>query len=139
VSEYNDWNRQIIAQFRANGGKNVAMFGDGLLLLTTIGAKSGQSRTTPLAHTRDGDRYVIVASKAGAPNNPDWYHNLKRNPVATVEVGAETFQVRSSEVKGEKRDQLYRNHAARFPTFNEYQQKTTRVIPVLVLERIASP
>lgn len=137
MSEYNDWNKRIIAEFRANGGKNVAMFGDGLLLLTTVGAKSGQERTTPLAYTRDGDRYVIVASKAGAPNNPDWYHNLRRNPTATVEVGGEKFQARSTEVRGEKHDQLYSNHAARYPSFNEYQQKTTRVIPVLVLERVA--
>jgi deazaflavin-dependent oxidoreductase (nitroreductase family) len=137
VSDYNDWNKQIIAQFRAKGGVGVAMFGDGLLLLTTVGAKSGQERTTPLAYTRDGERYVIIASKAGAPTNPDWYYNLRHHPVATVEVGGETFQARSTEVNGEKHDQLYNNHAARFPTFNEYRLKTTRVIPVLVLERVA--
>jgi deazaflavin-dependent oxidoreductase (nitroreductase family) len=138
LSEWNAWNQQIIAQFRANGGKNVGQFGDGLLLLTTVGAKSGQERTTPLAYTRDGDRYVIIASKAGMPTNPDWYYNLLKNPIATIEVGGDTLKVRGSEVKGERREQLYQNHAARFPTFNEYQQKTTRVIPVLVLDRSAA-
>jgi len=138
LSDFNNWNQQIIKQFHANGGKNVPPFGDNLLLLTTTGAKSGQPRTTPLVYSRDGDRYVIIASKAGAPTNPDWYHNLIRHPDVTIEVGTEKFPARATEAKGEKRDQLYRAHATHFPTFNEYQQKTSRVIPVMVLDRIAS-
>ena len=138
MSDANNWNQQIISQFRANGGKNVPPFGDNLLLLTSTGAKTGQPRTNPLVYSRDGDRYVIIASKAGAPTSPDWYHNLLRNPVATIEVGAEQFPVRATEVTGATRDQLYQAHAARFPNFSEYQQKTTRVIPVIVLERIGS-
>jgi len=136
MPEVNNWNAQIIAAFRANGGKNVPPFGDNLLLLTTSGAKSGQERINPVVYSRDQDRYVIVASKAGAPSNPDWYYNLLKNPAATVEVGTEKFPVRASEVKGERRDQLYAAHAARFPGFVEYQSKTTRVIPVLELERV---
>lgn len=139
MSDFNNWNQQIISQFRANGGKNVPPFGDNLLLLTSTGAKTGQPRTNPLVYSRDGDRYVIIASKAGAPTSPDWYHNLARNPVATIEVGTEQFPVRATEVTGAERDQLYQAHAARFPNFNEYQQKTTRVIPVIVLERLGSP
>ena len=136
MSDYDNWNQKIIAEFRAKGGKNVAMFGDGLILVTPTGAKSGQERTTPLAHTRDGDKYVIVASKAGSPENPAWYYNLLANPVVTVEVGSETFDARVTEAKGPKRDELFAAHAARFPGFHEYQQKTTRIIPVLELERI---
>jgi deazaflavin-dependent oxidoreductase (nitroreductase family) len=127
----------MIEEFRAKGGTNVGPFGDNLLLLTHTGAKSGQERTSPLAFTRSGDNYVIIASKAGAPTNPDWYYNLKAKPVVTVEVGPEKFQARATEVKGEQRDQLYAAHAVRFPGFLEYQQKTSRVIPVFVLERIA--
>ncbi|MGH2461944.1 MAG: nitroreductase family deazaflavin-dependent oxidoreductase [Chloroflexota bacterium] len=138
MSDHDNWNQQIIKQFRANGGKNVPPFGNNLLLLTTTGAKSGQPRTTPLVYSRDGDRYVIIASKAGAPTNPDWYHNLLRHPDVTIEVGTDKFAARATEAKGEKRDQLYQAHAARFSTFNEYQQKTSRVIPVMVLDRVAS-
>ena len=134
----NDWNKQIIAQFHANGGKNVSMFGDNLLLLKTTGVKSGEERINPLAFSKDANRYVIIASYGGAPKNPAWYHNLVNNPVTTIEVGSEKLQVRASEVKGEKRDQLYAAHAALFPTFNEYQEKTTRKIPVILLERVTS-
>lgn len=137
MAEQNDWNQKIIDEFRAKGGKNVTMFGDGLVLVTHQGAKSGRQRTTPLAHTRDGDKYVIVASKAGAPDNPAWYYNLLAHPVVTVEAGGETFPARATEVTGPKRDQLYAAHAARFPGFLDYQQKTKRIIPVLELERIA--
>ena len=132
-----NWNQQIIDEFHAKGGTNVAMFGDNLMLVTHKGAKSGQERTTPVAYTRDGDKYVIIASKAGAPSNPDWYYNLLANPVVTVEVGRESFRARATEVKGPKRDELYAAHARRFPGFLEYQQKTKRVIPVFELERVS--
>jgi deazaflavin-dependent oxidoreductase (nitroreductase family) len=134
VTESNDWNKNVIAQFRANGGKNVPMFGDNLLLLTTKGAKSGLERTNPVAYTRDGNRIVIVASFSGRPENPAWYHNLVTHPVTTIELGADRLKVRATVVKGAERDRLYAAHAAVFPTFKEYEQKTTRKIPVLVLE-----
>ena len=85
-----NWNNAIIDEFHAKKGKGVAQFGDRLVLLTTTGARSGVERTTPLMYHRDGERYVVVASKAGAPDNPDWYHNLKAHPLARVEVGAAT-------------------------------------------------
>jgi deazaflavin-dependent oxidoreductase (nitroreductase family) len=137
VSEMNDWNKQMIAAYHANKGKNVPNFGDNLLLLNTVGARSGQPRVNPLAYTRDGDKYVIIASKAGAPTNPDWYYNLIAKGTATVDAGGEQFPVRATEVKGDERDRLYAKHAERFPGFIEYQQKTTRKIPVLTLDRVA--
>ncbi len=134
--DMNDWNRQIIEEFRANGGKVSGQFaGAPLLLLSTTGAKSGQKRTNPLAYTRDGDRLVIIASKAGAPTSPDWYYNLLAHPNATVEVGTETFDVTAVVATGEERDRLYAQQAQLMPNFAEYQTKTTRVIPVVVLER----
>jgi deazaflavin-dependent oxidoreductase (nitroreductase family) len=129
------WNQRIIEEFRASGGKKAGPFGEGLMLITHRGAKSGQERTTPVVYSRDGDRYVIVASKAGAPENPSWYYNLLAHPIVTVEVGSEKFQARVTEVKGPQRAALYAAHAKRYPNFNEYQQKTTRTIPVLELER----
>ena len=137
MTDPNDWNQAIIAEFRANGGKVGGQFaGAPLLLLTTTGAKSGQQRTTPLVHTRDGDKYVIIASKAGAPSHPAWYHNLRKNPEVTLEVGTETFQAKATVVTGEERDRLYRRHAEQFPGFAEYEAKTTRTIPVVALERV---
>ncbi len=128
-------NRAIIAEFRATGGKVGGVFtGTPLLLLTTTGAKSGEPRTTPVCYTRDGERYVVLASKAGAPTNPAWYHNLLAHPRATVELGGETFAVSSSVVNGEERDRLFAAQAALLPFFAEYQQKTSRRIPVVVLE-----
>ncbi len=132
-----DWNKNIIDEFRAKGGKGVADFGDRLLLLTTRGAKTGETRTTPVAYHRDGDRYVIAGSKGGAPTHPAWYHNLVKHREAMVEVGTETFRVRATPLaKGKEHDRLYEDHAALMPGFREYSKKTTRVIPVLVLERI---
>lgn len=135
--DVNDFNQQLIDQFRANDGEIVSgMFkGAPLLLLTTTGAKSGKPRTNPLAYTRDGDRLVIIASKGGAPTNPDWYHNLVANPTASVEVGTETFPIRAQVAAGAERDRLYGQMAAQMPGFAEYQRQTTRRIPVVVLER----
>jgi len=136
MAEPNDWNRQIIEEFHANGGKVGGPFeGATLLLLTTTGAKSGLSRTTPLVYLPDGERLVIFASKAGAPTSPDWYYNLVAHPTVTVEVGTEKFNATATVVSGEERDRLYAQQAAKAPGFAEYQQKTTRVIPVVVLER----
>lgn len=135
-SNPNDFNQQVIAEFRANGGKVGGPFADrSMLLLTTTGAKSGQPRTSPLVYTTDGDRIVIIASKGGAPTNPDWYHNLVAHPTATVELGTEKFQARATVTEGQERQRLYDLQAALMPGFAEYQKNTTRQIPVFVLER----
>jgi deazaflavin-dependent oxidoreductase (nitroreductase family) len=138
LTDYNDFNKKIIEEFRANGGKVGGPFaGAPMLLLTTTGAKSGQQRTAPLVHTKDGDKIVIIASKAGAPNHPDWYHNLLKNPTVGVEVGTEKFQAKATAIaSGPERDRLYNAQAAMMPNFAEYETKTTRKIPVVVLERI---
>jgi deazaflavin-dependent oxidoreductase (nitroreductase family) len=138
MADMNEFNRKIIEEFHANGGKVGGPFaGAPMILITHKGAKSGRSYTTPLVYSRDGDRFVIVASKAGAPNNPDWYHNLIANPVVTVEIGTEKFQARASATSGDERERLFNAQAKMMPQFNEYKQKTTRQIPVFVLERIA--
>jgi deazaflavin-dependent oxidoreductase (nitroreductase family) len=137
-SAYADFTDGLIADFRANGGKVTSgpFLGRNLLLLTSVGARTGEARLAPLAYTRDGDRIVIVASKGGAPTNPAWYVNLLANPVVTVELGGETFQARASVVGGGERDRLYAAHAAEHPAFREYPARTTRVIPVVTLERM---
>ncbi|MGI8552300.1 MAG: nitroreductase family deazaflavin-dependent oxidoreductase [Dehalococcoidia bacterium] len=130
--------QSLIAEFRASGGKVSGMFtGAPLLLLTTTSAKSGAPSTIPVLHTWDGDRYVVIASKAGASTNPSWYRNLQANPRAIVEIGNGTFEAVSSIADGEERDRLYANQAAQFPIYAEYQQKTSRRIPVVILERLA--
>ena len=137
MSELDDFNQGVIKEFRANQGKvSGQMEGMPMILLTTTGAKTGRTLVRPLVYTRDGDRIVLVASFAGGPHNPPWYHNLIANPVATVEVGAEKFQVRAQPAAGEERERLFNQHAAKMPIFNDYRKKTTRQIPVLVLERI---
>lgn len=132
-----DVNADVIEQFRANDGKILSgMFKGGqLLLLTSTGAKSGKTRVNPLAYTRDGDKYVIIASKGGAPTHPDWYHNVVANADVTVEVGSERFSARARVAQGEERDRLYAAQAQVMPGFAEYQKKTSRQIPVVVLER----
>ena len=133
-----DWNKNMIDEFRAKGGKGVGHFGDKLLLLTTRGAKSGQVRTTPLVYHRDGDRYVIDASMGGAPKHPSWYHNLVKHRGAEIEVGTKKFKVRATPIpKGPERDRLYEAHGDTFAAFKDYPRKTTRVIPIIVLERVA--
>jgi deazaflavin-dependent oxidoreductase (nitroreductase family) len=135
-----NWNSAIIDQFHAKKGKGVGQFGDRLVLLTTTGARSGVERTTPLMYHRDGERYVVVASKAGAPDNPAWYHNLKTHPVARVEVGTasgtETFEVRAHEAEGMDRERIWADRVAIAPGFGEYQRMTSRRIPIMVLERL---
>ena len=136
MNDYKTLNRQIIEEFHANGGKvGGAYEGAPLLLLTTTGAKSGKQRINPLAYTTDGERLVIIASKAGAPTHPDWYHNIVAHPDVTVEVGSETFEARATIAGGAERDELYAKQAAIMPNFAEYQAKTTRKIPVIVLTR----
>ncbi len=129
-----DFNAQIIEEFRANGGRVGGPFERmPLLLLHHVGAKSGKDRINPVAYYRDGDRYAVFASKAGAPTNPDWYHNLKAHPDVTIEVGTDTVEVHAEEATGEERDRLYGAQAEVSPQFAEYQSKTDRVIPVIVL------
>ena len=131
------FNQSVIDDFRAHKGQiSTGPFaGRSLLLLTTKGRRSGEERTNPLAFTRDGDRYVVVASKGGAPTNPDWYRNLRAHPRVTVEVGPERFDARASVAKSTERRRLYDAHAARMPAFKEYEKRTSREIPVVVLER----
>lgn len=137
MTEPNEYDRAIIEEFRANQGTVGGPFtGATLLLLTTTGAKSGRRLTTPVVYATDGDRLLVFASKAGAPTNPAWYHNLVANPSVTLEVGPETFAARATVLAGEERDRLFAEQAGRNPGFAEYQAKTSRVIPVVALERI---
>ena len=133
----NERNLGIIQEFRANAGKVGGPFaGRSLLLLHTIGAKSGQPRINPVACINDGDRLVIIASKGGAPTNPDWYHNLLANPLVTVETGTEQFQAKATVAAEPERTRLYNQMVAMMPGFAGYQQNTTRIIPVIVLTRL---
>jgi len=136
MAEANDFNTQIIEEFRSNDGRVGGQFeGAPLLLLTTTGARSGQARTSPMMYRSEGGRLYVFASKAGAPTNPDWYRNLVVHPEVTVEVGAERFDADASVVEGEERDRIYAAQAAEYPGFAEYQEKTDRVIPVVALDR----
>ena len=136
MADRNDWNRQTIEAFRANGGKVGGVWeGRPLLLLTTTGAKSGKHYTTPMMYLPDGNRLLVFASKAGAPTDPDWYRNLVAHPEVTVEVGPETYQATATVLTGEERDRLYAKQAGLYPQFADYEQKTTRKIPVVALER----
>ena len=137
MSDVNDWNKEVIAEFRANEGKVGGYFKDmTLLLLHTTGAKSGLPRVNPMACIEDGDRLVVIASKAGAPTNPDWYHNLVANPDVSVELGTEKFDARATVTGEPERSELYDKVATLYPGFREYQQKTDRVIPVITLTRL---
>jgi deazaflavin-dependent oxidoreductase (nitroreductase family) len=129
-----DFNAQIIEEFRANEGRVGGMFeGTPVLLLHHTGARSGKSRVNPLVYQSDSGRYVVFASKAGAPTNPDWFHNLKAHPDVKIEAGSETIDVVASEATGEERDRLFRTMVERSPQFGEYEKLTERVIPVIVL------
>ena len=131
------FNEEVVEDFRMHHGQITKgpFSGRALLLLTTRGAKSGRDRTNPLAFTRDGDRIFVFASKGGAPANPDWYRNLRANPRVTVEVGTDRFEANASVAKGAERRRLYDLQASRRPTFWEYEKRTSREIPVVVLER----
>ena len=133
-----DFNQAIIDEFRANGGKVGGYFaGANMLLLHTIGAKSGLPRTNPLVYTTDGDRMVLIASKGGADSNPDWYYNLLANPTITVELGDQQFRARATAVTQEpERSRLYAKMVEHRSGFADYEQKTSRKIPAIVLERL---
>lgn len=131
-------NRRVIEEFRANSGRVEGQNAERpLILLTTTGAKSGKPYTTPVMYLRDGERLAVFATHGGSPTHPDWYHNLMAHPTVTVEVGAETFQARASTAPEAEHDRLYGRQVELFPVFGEYQQRTTRTIPVVILERIA--
>jgi deazaflavin-dependent oxidoreductase (nitroreductase family) len=137
VSEVNDWNKKVIEEFRANGGKVGGQFANRtLLLLHTTGAKSGLERVNPVAYTKDGNRFVIIASKGGAPTNPDWYYNLVANPEVSVEVGSEQFSAEARLTEEPERTELFKKMVAKTPGFAEYEEKTTRVLPVITLTRL---
>ena len=134
MSEVNDRNKKIIAEFRANQGNVGGRFeGKTLLLLHSQGAKSGQERINPTAYVRDNGNLVIIASKGGAPTHPDWYYNLVAHPLVTVEVGTEQFQARAQVAEEPERTRLYNKMADMLPSFNDYRKNTTREIPVIVL------
>ena len=136
MSDLNERNKRIIAEFRANEGRVGGNFeGKTLLLLHTQGAKSGQERINPLACVKDGDHLAVIASKGGADTHPDWYYNVIANPLVTVEVGTEKFDARASVAKEPERTRLYNKMVEMMPGFDDYRRKTTRVIPVIVLTR----
>jgi deazaflavin-dependent oxidoreductase (nitroreductase family) len=138
VPGVNDWNAKIIDEFRSNEGRVGGPFeGAPVLLLTTTGAKSGQARVNPMMYLLDGDTIYVFASKAGHPSNPDWYHNLVANPAVQVEIGTETFDASAHVVTGTERDRIYGRQAELYPGFAEYQETTSRVIPVVALDRAA--
>ena len=131
-----DYNTQIIEEFRANAGKLGGSWeGRDLLLLTTTGRKSGRLHTTPMVYTRDGDRLLVYASKAGAPTHPDWYLNLVADPKVVVEVGDDRYDAIATPLDGDERDRAFAEQAARNPVFAGYAEKTDRVIPVVALTR----
>jgi deazaflavin-dependent oxidoreductase (nitroreductase family) len=134
----NELNQQVIADFRAHGGQaSTGRFvGTSLLLLTTTGARSGTPHITPLAFTRDGEQYVVLASSGGSARHPDWFYNLVVHPTVTLEVGSETFQATASVATEPERSRLYAAQAALMPNFARHAAATTRTIPVLVLRRL---
>jgi deazaflavin-dependent oxidoreductase (nitroreductase family) len=135
-----DFNRHVIEEFRANEGRvGGAWEGLPMALLTTTGAKTGRPHTTPLVYLHDGDRVVVFASKGGSPTHPEWFLNLRANPEATVEVGTEKYPVRAEITSGQERDRLFNEQASRMPTFRQYQERTSRTIPVIVLTRADKP
>ena len=132
-----EFNQNLIAEFRANGGTlGGRLANSSILLLTTTGARSGQQRITPLGYGTDGDRFVVVAANAGAPAHPDWYHNLLAHPGVTVEVGAERFPARAHTAEGPEREHLLAHQTEIVPWLAAQQQKTAREIPIVVIERI---
>jgi deazaflavin-dependent oxidoreductase (nitroreductase family) len=137
--DFNAFNKKLIEEFRANDGAVGGDFaGWPLVLITTIGAKSGQERIAPLVYTKDGDDIVIIASKGGAPTSPDWYHNIVKNPSVKVELPGDTFTATATvHAEGATRDRLYRAQADAMPNFDDYQKATDRVIPVVTLTRTA--
>ncbi len=138
MSSYEDLHTNLIKDVRKHGKPTSGPFlGRNVLVLTTKGARSGEERATPLVYSWEDGHHVIVASKGGAPTNPAWYHNLRKHPVVTVEAEGEKFEARANVIGDEDYERLYRQHADLNPGFWDYRKKTTRKIPVIVLERLA--
>lgn len=136
AADWGDWNAKVIEEFRANEGRVGGRFaGATMILIHHVGARTGTPRVSPLAYFQDGDQMIIVASKGGAPTNPDWYHNLKAHPRIDVEVGTETFRVDVVELTGADREEMWTRIVAKAPSFGDYQRKTSRTIPLLALTR----
>jgi len=137
MADGNEYNQRIIVEFRANGGK-VGGEWDGyrLLLLHSTGARTGQHRVNPVGYRRDGDRFVVLGSNGGAATHPDWYHNLRANSHVTLDVGRERFDARARVAANDERDRLWREFKNEIPVLADYEQKTSRQIPVVVLERV---
>jgi deazaflavin-dependent oxidoreductase (nitroreductase family) len=132
-----DWNTAIIEEFRSNGGKVGGQFeGAPLLLLHTVGARSGQERVNPMMYRQIGDNYAVFASKAGAPTNPDWYHNLVANPAVTAEIGGDTVRMHARVADPDERATIWTAQKTEYPGFADYETKTTRQIPVVILEPV---
>ncbi|KIR64226.1 nitroreductase family deazaflavin-dependent oxidoreductase [Micromonospora haikouensis] len=130
-----DWNEKVIAEFRANGGRVGGQFaGAPLLLLHTVGARSGQARVNPMMYQEVDGGYAVFASKAGAPTNPDWYHNVLAHPRVRAEIGTETVELVARVAAGDERERIWSAQKAAYPGFADYERKTDRQIPVVVLE-----
>jgi deazaflavin-dependent oxidoreductase (nitroreductase family) len=137
MADMNEWNRGIIDEFRANAGKVGGQFeGAPLLLLHSTGARSGEERINPVVYQADDDRFVIFASKAGAPTNPAWFHNLVASPQTSIEVGDRTVKVVARVAEGDERDRIWSRQKELMPGFADYEAKTTRQIPVVVLDPV---
>jgi deazaflavin-dependent oxidoreductase (nitroreductase family) len=139
MSSYEDFNRGVMDDLRTNRGKATSgpFAGRELLILTTRGAKTGKNSENPLAFSEDGDRYVVIASKGGAPTNPAWYHNVLAHPEVEVEVRGDRFRARAAPLtEGDEYERLYKNQADQFPAFWEYRQRSSRKIPVVVLDPV---
>ena len=135
MSELNDWNQQVIDEFRANEGRVGGNFeGSPLLLLHTTGTKSGQERVNPMMYQDLGGALAVFASKAGAPDNPDWFHNLVATPLVSVEIGTETKAFTARVAEGAERNPIWEKQKADYPGFAEYETQTTRIIPVVILD-----
>jgi deazaflavin-dependent oxidoreductase (nitroreductase family) len=137
VPEVTDWNSKVIEEFRANGGKVGGSFeGAPLLLLHTVGARTGQQRVNPMMYQPVAGGYAVFASKGGAPANPDWYHNVLAHPRVAAEIGTWTVELLARVAEGQEREQIWAAQKAAYPGFADYERKTTRQIPVIVLEPV---
>jgi deazaflavin-dependent oxidoreductase (nitroreductase family) len=137
VPEMSDWNNKIIGEFRDNEGKVGGPFeGAPLLLLHTVGARTGQERVNPMMYMRVDGGYAVFASKAGAPSNPDWYHNLLAHPKVTAEIGTSTVELIARVAEDGERERIWAAQKAAYPGFADYERKTTRQIPVIILDPV---
>jgi deazaflavin-dependent oxidoreductase (nitroreductase family) len=133
-----DWNSKIIEEFRAHDGKVGGPFeGAPLLLLHTVGAKTGQQRVNPMMYQAVPDGYAVFASKGGAPDNPDWYHNLLAHPRVSAEIGTRTVELKARVAGGGEREKIWTAQKAAYPGFADYEQRTSRQIPVVILEPVS--